>query len=501
MASVPVSSSPPRPASQSVPRRQFLAVGAGALASAARFPAARLQKFDLILANGRVIDPETRLDGIRHVGLVGSRIAAVSRTPLRGGEVVDVGGLVVAPGFIDCHAHGQDLENNRVQALDGVTTTLELETGPIDVEAWYAERAGQRLLNFGCSVGHIAARNFVMAGRSTAGFNGGLDQPAARRPATPEQIGAMAELVDRGLRHGALSVGFGIQYVPGATRAELMAMFRVAARHGVMCGLHQRYGGMLEPDGLAGIQELLALALVTGARLHVEHITSNTGPLVRDALEMLRAARARGIEVTTDTHPYTAAMTGIESAVFDAGWQERFQIGYGDLQWAATGERLTAESFARYRAQGGAVVIHMMRPEDVAAAVGHPLTAIISDGELTGGRGHPRSAGSFSRVLGRFVREERVLSLPEAIRKMTWYPTQIVGGPALRSKGRVQVGKDADLTVFDPTRIIDRATYEEPALPSEGVRHVLVGGRFVVRDGVLRDERAGQPVRRAGSVG
>ncbi len=479
-------------------RRRFLAAGAGVLAMAADDSVFRWQRFDVVVANGRVIDPETRLDAVRHVGITGGRITAVSRAPLRGAQVVDAGGLVVAPGFIDCHAHGQDLENNRVQALDGVTTTLELETGPVDVEAWYAERAGARLLNYGCSVGHIAARNEVMAGRSTTGFNGGLDQPAARRAATPEQIEAIAELVDRGLRHGALSVGFGIQYVPGSSRTELMTMFRVAAKHDVMCGLHQRYGGVLEPDGLAGIQELLAMALVTGARLHVEHITSNTGPLVRQALDMLEAARARGVRVTTDTHPYTAAMTGIESAVFDEGWRDRFRIDYGDLQWAATGERLTAESFARYRAQGGAVVIHLMRPEDVAAAVAHPLAAIISDGELTGGRGHPRSAGSFSRVLGRFVRDEKVLTLPEAIRKMTWYPTLIVGGRALAAKGRVQVGKDADLTIFDPARVIDRATYEAPAQPSEGIRHVLVGGRFVVRDGTLQDELAGRPVRRAG---
>jgi N-acyl-D-aspartate/D-glutamate deacylase len=479
-----------------IDRRQFVGE-AGRIAAAAAGWGERVQRPDLIIAKGRVLDPETRLDAIRHVGVAGGRVVAVSRTALRGGRVIDATGLVVAPGFIDLHAHGQDLENNRAQALDGVTTPLELETGPVDVDAWYDARRGVRLLHYGCCVGHIAIRNQVLTGKPTTGFNGGLDQAWAKLPATSSQIAEMAALVDQGLARGALSVGFGIQYVPGATRSELLTMFRIAKRHEAMCGVHQRYAGTVEPDGLAGIEELLAMALTTGAQLHVEHVTSNTGPLVRQALEMIAAARARGVAVTADTHPYTAAMTAIESAVFDPGWQERFQIGYGDLQWAATGERLTEETFERYRAQGGAVVIHSMKPEEVAAAVAHPLTAIISDGELTGGRGHPRSAGTFCRVLGRFVREQRVLSLADAIRKMTLYPAQILGArvPALRLKGRIQVGMDADLTVFDPSRVIDRATYDEPGTPSVGVQHLVVGGQLVVRDGKVLETMAGRPVR------
>lgn len=484
-------------------RRDLISAAAGTAVGSV-IPLVQPGPLEVAINHGRVIDPASRTDRIRHLGIRQGRIAVVSDRPLRARMVIDAQRLIVSPGFIDLHAHGQDLENNRVQALDGVTTTLELETGPVDVDRWYAERAGQRILNYGACVGHIAARNAVLSGRPTEGFNRGLDQALARQTATAEQISAIGRLVERGLERGALSVGFGIQYVPGTSRAEVLAMFRIAARHRAMCGLHQRYAGVVEPDGLAGIEELVAAALVTGTQLHIEHITSNTGPLVREALALVAAARDRGLAVTADTHPYTAAMTGIETAVFDPGWQQRFQIDYRDLEWAATGERLTAERFARYREQGGSVVIHSMKEDDVTAAVGSPLTAIISDGELVGGKGHPRSAGTFCRVLGRYVRERGVLTWAEAIRKMSFYPAQIVGGrvTTMRRKGRLSPGADADIVIFDPSTVIDRADYASPATPSVGMRYVLVNGEFVVRDGELVDgARPGTAVRHSPTAG
>jgi N-acyl-D-aspartate/D-glutamate deacylase len=477
-------------------RRDFLtsAIALGATARLGAQPAA----LDLVISRGRVIDPSTRFDAIADVGIRAGRVVAISRAPLRAPRTIDARGLVVAPGFIDLHAHGQDLENNRVQAMDGVTTALELETGPADVPSWYAERAGARMLNYGACVGHIAVRNVVMSGRPTTGFNQQLDLEAAKQPAGEAQVREIVSRVEQGLRDGALSVGFGVQYVPGTSRLELLEVFRAAARVGAMCGVHQRYAGIVEPDGLAGVEELVAAAAATGAHVHIEHITSNTARLVREALRVVEGARARGVHVTCDTHPYTAAMTRIETAVFDPGWQERFQISHGDLEWAATGERLTEASFTRYRAEGGSVVIHMMREDDVTAAVSHPLTAIISDGELTNGRGHPRSSGTFCRVLGRYVRERRALSLPEAIRKMTHLPAQVLEArvPAMRRKGRLVRGADADVIVFDPATVIDQADYTHPARPSVGMRHVLVHGEFVVRDGALVEQaRPGRPVR------
>ncbi len=215
--------------------------------------------------------------------------------------------------------------------------------------------------------------------------------------------------------------------------------------------------------------------------------------------EMILDARKKGLDVTTEAYPYTAAMTGLETAIFDEGWQQKLGIGYNALQWVATGERLTAESFAKYRKQGGMVVIHSIPESATDLAIRHPQVMIASDGILTSGKGHPRGAGTFARVLGRYVREQKAVSLMEAIRKMSLMPSERLAAtvPAMKAKGRIRAGADADLVLFDPSRVIDKATFENPAQYSEGFVHVLVGGDFVVRTGKLVEgARPGKEIRR-----
>jgi dihydroorotase len=247
------------------------------------------------------------------------------------------------------------------------------------------------------------------------------------------------------------------------------------------------------------MQEVVANAVATGASLHIVHVTSTGLVQTPECLRLIDGARKRGIDVTTEAYPYTAGMTGIETAIFDEGWQQKLGVGYGDLQWVATGERLTAESFARFRKQGGLVVIHSI-PERIARlAVTHPDIMIASDGLLTGGKGHPRGAGSYARILGRYVREEKAITLMQALRKMSLLPAQRLekSVPMMRNKGRIRVGADADLILFDPARVIDRATFENPGQYSEGIRHVLVNGNFVVRDEKLVEGvKPGQAIRR-----
>jgi len=448
------------------------------------------QEYDVVLAHGRVLDPASDLDGVRYVGIRGGKIAAISDVPLAGRTVLDVAGLVVAPGFIDLHSHGQTPENYRFKARDGVTTALEMEVGVSPVPEWYRAREGQAQINFGATSGLLPARMAAMHDSGTL-----LPHDTAKGAATPEQRRQTFDLVRRGLDDGALGIGMGIAYVPLATRAEILELFGLAAERKTALYVHIRNGGPVEPGVIDALQEVIADAAATGASLHVVHITSMGLRETALCLQMIAGARRSGLDVTTEMYPYTAGMTDLGSAVFDEGWQaKQGGIGFGDLQWALTGERLTAESFARYRRQGGMVAIHSIPEEVVRQAIADPLTMIASDGILDHGKGHPRAAGTYARVLGRYVREQHALTLMEALRKMTVMPADRLG---IRTKGRIAVGADADITVFDAARVMDRATFENPAQYSEGIEYVLVNGTLVVKSGELVDGVApGLAVRR-----
>jgi hypothetical protein len=437
------------------------------------------QTYDMVIANGRVLDPAGNLDAVRHIGIRGGKIAAVSATPLAAANTVDAKGLVVAPGFIDLHSHGQTPENYRFKARDGVTTALELEVGVHPVAGWYAQREGRSLINFGATSGDIPARIAVMHDSGTL-----LPRDrAVERAATPQEFREILDRVGRGLDEGAPGIGLGIAYLPHESRAEVFSLFRLAAARKVPLFVHMRNGGPVDPGVVDALQETIADATATGASVHVVHITSMGLRETALCLEMIQGARARGLDITTEAYPYTAGMTDLSSAIFSEGWEGRQGgITFGDLQWALTGERLTAESFARYRKQGGFVAIHSIPEEIVRLALSSPLVMVASDGVLDEGKGHPRAAGTFARVLGRYVREQHALSLMDAVRKMTVIPADRLG---LKSKGRIAVGADADLAIFDPERITDRATFEKPAQYSEGIQYVMVNGTLVVNRGEL----------------
>src|SRR6185503_1590265 len=441
--------------------------------------------YDIVIVNGRVMDPESGLDAVRNVGLRAGKIAAVSSDAMQGRRTLDAKGLVVAPGFIDLHEHGQKPENYQFQAHDGVTTSLELEAGTADVAGWYAQRAGKSLINFGVSIGHIPTRMKVMKDPGTFLPTG----DAAHRAATDAELAQIDQRIDAGLKQGALAVGMGINYTAAAARSEVLDVFRVAARYGAPVHVHLRYAGDKPPEtGRAALQEVLTASSETKAPLHVVHVTSMGLRDTPELLAMIRAAKARGTDVTTECYPYVAGSTGLESAVFDPGWQERMRISYVDLQWVKTGERLTAATFERYRKEGGEVVIFMIPEPIVRLAIADPIVMIGSDGmPTTGASVHPRGQGTFSRVLGKYVREEKALDLMTALRKMTLMPAQRLENraAAFKAKGRIKVGADADITVFDANRVIDTATFEKPLQYSQGIQFVLVNAVPVVSDGKL----------------
>ncbi len=453
--------------------------------------------FDLVIVNGRVMDPASGLDASRSLGVRGGRIAAISESPLAGADTIDAAGLVVSPGFIDLHSHSVAADGQQWQVQDGVTTALELEEGSYPVSEWLAGLEGKSVINFGVSAGHIPARIAVVTGAKTLAeaaavrHQGELTEPPAwsHGATTAEHLAALEATVEQGLDAGGLGIGFEVNESPGASREEIAMLFRLAKRKGVPIYAHLRMMGVDPINGsLAGVQEVLANAAVSGAATHFVHLGSSSSVFAKPVVEMIEAARARGLDVTGEVYPYTAASTGIQTGLFDGDWRARLGIDYGDIEWPATGERLTAATFARYHREGGYAIIHLMKDANVDFLVARPGIMIASDAmPLVEGRGHPRGVGTFARVLGRYVRDKKAVDLMEAIRKMTLLPADRVAGaaPAMAKKGRLAVGADADITIFDPATIIDNATFANPGQASTGIPYVVVAGTVVVRNGAL----------------
>lgn len=444
--------------------------------------------YDVVISGGRVMDPASGTDRVANVGIGGGRVAVVTDRALSGKRVIEAQGLVVAPGFLDILS-GESAYSDPFKAADGVTTVIATHGGPVEVAAWYDEVAKRGApVNYGTVTGHGSLRTAVGA------TDGHL-------PATPEQVARMASLAQKAMAEGALGVGFGIEYIPGTSGEEVTALAAVAARHHGNIHAHIRLPHLYDP--FQGINELVAASAVTGARAQVVHIGSMCIRRQKEALALIDAARARGVDIAADVYPYDAWMTRLDSALFEPGWQEKYALDYPDLVWAATGEQLTPALFEKYRKQGGWVVCHQIPEAEVELALRHPAVSVASDGTVVEGpANHPRSAGTFARVLGRYVRERKTLTLMEALRKMTLMPAQRLEprAPALRRKGRLAPGMDADITIFDPATVADRATFQQPTLTSAGIPYVLVNGQLVIDSGKFVPGHAGQPIRGAEPV-
>jgi dihydroorotase len=463
--------------------------------------APRVTTYEVVIAGGRVMDPASGYDRVANVGLANGRVAAIATERLAGRRTLDARGLVVAPGFIDILARPTvHREGQLFKVTDGVTAVLGMHGGPAAIPPWYTarEQAGS-LHHFGTTVGHAGS---VTGGPEDAGLREKAGVTDPYKAADEAQIAEMVRIGDRALRDGAIGVGFGLEYVPGASRLETIELFRLAARHGVSSHLHVRFSDPIPPGtNFEALEEVIAAMALSGAPAQIVHINSTGGTwTMSKSLELLDLARKRGLDLAADVYPYTAWSTGLSSARFDPGFLENFRIGYGDIEVVTTGERLSEETFKKYRAQGGVnVIAHAMPAEELILALKHPHVMIGSDGVIESGRGHPRGAGTFARVLGQFVRDQGVLTLMQALRKMTIMPARRLekAVPGMRRKGRLSVGADADITVFDPATVRDRATFQNPAQTSEGIRHVVVAGVPVVVDGAVQEGvKPGKAIRR-----
>ncbi|MEO5589971.1 MAG: amidohydrolase family protein, partial [Gemmatimonadaceae bacterium] len=322
--------------------------------------------------------------------------------------------------------------------------------------------------------------------------------PAKSRAMTPAELQEMTSIIDRGFRRGAVAAGMLIEFTPAATPWEILEVYRVAAKYGASVHVHMR--ALAEPQYFLETEEVIAATAATGAASHIVHIQSSLGEDTPRGLELVRGARARGLDITAEVYPYTASMSKIEGADND-NWKTWSDTKFQRFEWALTGERLTRATFGKYRAIGGYIVDYNNPESVVTEAVADSLTMIASDGILHGGMGHPRVAGTFARLLGHYSRDVGALTLMEALRKITIEPARRLEHrvPEMARRGRLQAGAPADIVVFDAATIIDGATYRQPTLPPTGIRDVLVNGVPIVRAGsIRRGIYPGRPIR--GSV-
>jgi N-acyl-D-glutamate deacylase len=519
-------------------RRAFVASGVAAGASAAvpatgfgQSPTPTMNADEVVLANGRVIDPETKLDAVRNVKIKGGQIAAVSEAALDGQLVLDASGLVVAPGFIDWHVHAQSILADRVLAFDGVTTSLELEMGMLPLGRWYDIQAVTgRVLNYGAASSWAFARVATLEDislptepRPEWAFGAFARKKWPNDVATPDQVNRIVQMIEQGLKEGGIGIGVVPGYAPGAGYMELLAVQTLAAKYEVPTYWHVR--SEAEYDPLSAEQaygEAISCAACTGSWLHICHLNSTSFHDIERAAQMVQSAQKQGVRITTEAYPYGAASTALGAAALAPENLPRTGMTYESIEYE--GRRLNEQTYneLRLRNPGAIVVVHFLElPRDQALLDVSVLLggAIIASDAMpwfstkTGNHvddhawpppddafSHPRSAGTHARFIGQYVRERRLISLLDAIAKTAYLPAKLMEEtvPQLKKKGRIQTGMDADIVVFDPLTVQDRATYERPNQVSVGMKHVLVNGKFVIHDGVL-DTNAfpGQAVRRA----
>ncbi|WP_374593632.1 amidohydrolase family protein [Sphingosinicella sp.] len=494
-------------------------------------PAEQDMSYDLVILHGRVIDPESGLDAERNVAIHNGSIVAVTTAAIKGKRSIDGTGLVVAPGFIDIHSHAQQLPGARMQAFDGVTTALELELGMLPIDRYYEETAHEgRPINFGASASWVQARQAVMDGAklvpSIKAFQDAAHLPNwSSRIASEKEISSMSALMEEAIGQGALGIGFNVGYSPPSGRREYYMLNKLAAAHNVPTFTHVRFASTEEPhSSFEAYEEMVAVAASTGAHMHISHFNSTALRDVPKIVELVRGAQERAVPLTVEAYPYSAASTVVGAAMFRGpDWQKRLGgVRYEDFEHA--GKRLDEASFKHLQSTdpGAIIVYKYLRPDNSAddqrmldLAVLYPGGAVASDampwmvdGRIVSGDiwpmpenafSHPRSAGTFSRFIREYSRERKLVSLPEAIRRITLVPARILepSVPQMVRKGRIRPGADADVIVFDPNVISDKATFAAPAQPSIGMRWVIVAGTPVIIDGQLdRSAMPGRPVRR-----
>jgi len=485
--------------------------------------------WDIVLRGGRVIDPESGLDAVRDVAVAAGRVAEIGTGLGPARAEFDVAGLVVTAGFVDLHSHVSDIAGLWLQACDGVTTALELEAGVSPVAAAYRGAAAQgRPVNYGFATSWALARMEAVAGVALDGtlatFLANISSPAWQRQAAAAEITAMLARLSADLADGALGIGVLLGYAPGTDPAEYLQVAGLAAEAGLPTFTHARDLIEIAPDAVIdGAEEIVRAAGQTGAAMHYCHVNSTSQRHIDRVLDLVGRAQAAGERITTEAYPYGSGMTGIGAAFLAPERLGARGLSPSSLTYAPTGERIASADRLRELRQadpGGLAIIDLLDEDDPAdrrllmRSLTFPGAIVASDAMPLTWTGpahdplswplpetaitHPRTAGTFSRALRLLTRDGGPLSLSQALSKCSLQSARQLQDrvPAMRSKGRLRSGSDADIVVLDPVTISDQATYTNSTRPSTGIRHVLVNGTFVVRDGdIVTDARPGRPLR------
>ena len=483
------------------------------------------QTYDLVITNGRVMDPETRYDAVANIGIRDDRIVTITKQTITGKEVIDATGLVVAPGFIDTHFHWTRPIGYKLALRDGVTTAMDLEAGVYGprVDEWYRMHAGRSQVNYGTASGHEFARTKVMQNLADADL---LDAPYSvvkargsgtkwfEKVATLEEGNQMLAIIDEGLRQGALGVASTVGYMPGATAREMLEVQRVGANYGRPTSVHLRYTPGTVTTEPNGAQEILANAVALGAPAVINHFNNPGWQMVQELLVRLRD---EGHNVWGEIYPYAAGQTTINAAfVKPENWVDKLGNRYEDtMQDPLTGEFYTLQKYKQVLAKAPAtqIVLYKMSPDAIPDWCRLPGVVYASDAMMLPGswddeprwatpydripNTHPRLAGTHGTCL-RIAREQGI-PLMQILEASSFNPAKYLGTTgleAMKVRGRLQKGMIADITILDPREVRDNATYAKGTLPTTGIPFVIVSGTVVVRDSkVLKDVSPGQPIR------
>ena len=447
-----------------------------------------------VINNGFIIDPKNKIYSKLNLALENGKVTEISNNTLQGDKFINADGLFVTPGFIDIHMHEDNYdEKNDVFNIEtfenmvkmGVTTAIggNCGEGPEEPDIYLdaADRIGLPL-NFGLLVPHGLLRKKV-------------NEKDKYEKASEENIAKMGAMAKEYLDKGCLGISFGIRYIPGITREELLCISEAAQKEHKMVAAHIRDDAR---NVIPAAIELIEVGEAFGVPIQFSHIGSmGAYGQMEQLLSLFDYYKTRGVNIGADCYPYNAFSTGLGETTYDEGFLERYGIDYGRIEISRgeyRGQRLTEDLFFKLRKTHPelSTIAHVMNEEEVDMAIIHPDVCIASDGALRNSQGHPRASGTFPRFIKKYVKEKKSLNLYQAIEKMTYLPAKRTG----IKKGSLGVNDDADIVIFNYEQIEDKSTFKQPALPPKGLKYVIIGGKIAVKDNKMMDNKLGRSTRR-----